>query len=91
MLQQDEPDDYVVASGSTHSIKEFLTLAFKAVGIDDWKDYVKQDQRFMRPAEVDVLLGSSTKAKMKLGWTPKTNFEDLVKIMITSDINKLKE
>ncbi len=90
MLQQDEPDDYVVAAGSTHSIKDFLTLAFKEIGITDWKDYVKQDERFMRPAEVDVLLGDSSKAKKMLGWEPKTSFEELVKIMIKKDIERLK-
>jgi GDPmannose 4,6-dehydratase len=90
MLQQDEPDDYVVASGTTHSIRDFLTLAFNHIGINDWSTYIKQDPRFMRPAEVDVLLGDATKAKNKLGWTPKTSFEKLVKIMVDSDINKLK-
>ena len=90
MLQQDEPDDYVVATGATHSIKDFLTLAFKQVGIKDWQKYVKQDPRFMRPAEVDVLLGDASKAKTKLGWVPKTSFEKLVEIMVNSDIEKLK-
>ena len=91
MLQQDEPDDYIVASGSTHSIKDFLTLAFKEIGIDDWKKYVKQDKRFMRPAEVDVLLGDSSKAQENLGWKPKTSFESLVKIMVRKDIERLKD
>ena len=90
MLQQNEPDDYVVASGSTHSIKEFLNLAFKQIGIDDWKSYIKQDPRFMRPAEVDVLLGDSSKAYKSLKWKPKTSFEDLVKIMVNKDIERIK-
>ena len=89
MLQQDNPDDYVISSGSTHSIKEFLTLSFNEIGINDWSSYVKQDQRFMRPAEVDVLLGDSTKAHKKLGWSPKTSFKQLVKIMIENDLNIL--
>ena len=91
MLQQNKPDDYVIASGSTHTIKEFLTLAFKEIGVDDWSKHVKQDQKFMRPAEVDILLGDSKKAKSKLGWQPKTSFQELVKIMVASDIKKLKE
>tara|TARA_A100001201_G_scaffold4341_1_gene8908 strand:- start:302 stop:1270 length:969 start_codon:yes stop_codon:yes gene_type:complete len=90
MLQQNEPDDYVVASGSTHSIKEFLNLAFKQIGIKNWEPYVKQDPRFMRPAEVDVLLGDSSKAYKILKWKPKTSFEELVKIMVEKDIKRLK-
>jgi len=90
MLQQSKPDDYVVASGSTHSIKEFLNLAFKQIGIKNWKPYVKQDSRFMRPAEVDVLLGDSSKAYKILKWKPKTSFEELVKIMVEKDIKRLK-
>jgi GDPmannose 4,6-dehydratase len=90
MLQQDQPDDYVVASGSTHSIREFLTAAFNHVGIKDWSNYVKQDPRFMRPAEVDILLGDASKAKNNLGWVPKTSFEQLVEIMVKSDIKRLK-
>jgi GDPmannose 4,6-dehydratase len=91
MLQQDEPDDYVIATGSTHSIKEFLTLAFSQVGIKEWSGYVKQDQRFMRPAEVDVLLGNSKKAEVKLGWLPKTTLPELVKIMVLKDIERLQQ
>ena len=90
MLQQSKPDDYVVASGSTHSIKEFLNLAFKQIGIKNWEPYVKQDPRFMRPAEVDVLLGDSSKAYKILKWKPKTSFEELVKIMVEKDIERLK-
>tara|TARA_B100000674_G_scaffold487822_1_gene498773 strand:+ start:1715 stop:2677 length:963 start_codon:yes stop_codon:yes gene_type:complete len=91
MLQQDKPDDYIVATGETHSIREFLDIAFKEIGIDDWSSYVKQDARFMRPAEVDVLRGDSNKAKNLLGWKPKTSFENLVKIMIKNDLALLKK
>jgi len=86
MLQQDEPDDYVIATGEEHSIREFLDVAFNNVGIDDWKKYVLQDERYMRPAEVAVLCGDSTKAREKLGWYPKTSFETMVKIMVNNDI-----
>lgn len=86
MLQQDEPDDYVLATGTTHPISELLDLAFAEVGIDDWKPYVKQDPRFMRPAEVDLLLGDPTKAKTKLGWEPKVQFPELVKMMVQNDL-----
>lgn len=86
MLQQDQPDDYVLATGQTHSIEELLEVAFKAIGIDDWKPYVKQDPRFMRPAEVDLLLGDPAKAKEKLGWEPKVSFEELIEMMVKSDL-----
>jgi len=90
MLQQDSPNDYVIATGETHSIKDFLTHAFAHVGIDDWSGYIKQDPRFMRPAEVDVLRGNSSLAAQDLGWKPKVNFQELVKKMVTNDINLLK-
>ncbi len=86
MLQQDEPGDYVLATGETHSIGEFLELAFKEVGIDDWKPYVKQNPKFLRPAEVDVLLGNPEKAEKFLGWKRKVDFENLVKIMVKNDL-----
>lgn len=86
MLQQDEPDDYVLATGETHSIEEFLTLAFKEIGIDDWKPYVKQNPAFMRPAEVDILLGDPSKAEQKLGWKRKVDFPALVKLMVEHDL-----
>jgi len=86
MLQQDEPDDYVICTGETHSIREFLDIAFKEVGIDDWSSYVVQDPEFYRPAEVDYLRGDASKAKNKLGWTPKHSFEDLVKMMVKHDL-----
>jgi len=91
MLQQDTPDDYVIATGDTRSIREFLNEAFKYVGIKNWESYIKVDQRFMRPAEVDVLRGNFKKAQDQLGWTPKTNFIDLVKIMVQNDIDLLKK
>jgi len=86
MLQQDEADDYVVATGETHSIHELLDIAFKRVGIDDWSGYVKQDPRFMRPAEVDLLIGDPSKANDKLGWKPKVGFTELVEMMVDNDI-----
>jgi GDPmannose 4,6-dehydratase len=89
MLQQDEPDDYVIATGKEHTIREFLDAAFTAVDITDWEKYVLQDERYMRPAEVAVLCGDSTKAKEKLGWTPTTPFEEMVRRMVKNDIKLL--
>ena len=89
MLQQDEPDDYVIATGETHTIREFLDIAFKCVDIDDWDKYVKQDPRFMRPAEIDVLCGDSTKAREVLEWSPRTSFEEMVSRMVKNDIELL--
>jgi GDPmannose 4,6-dehydratase len=86
MLQQDEPGDYVLATGKLHTIHDLLDLSFNAVGIDDWKPYVKQDPRFMRPAEVDLLLGDPLKAKEKLGWEPKVSFEEMIKMMVENDL-----
>jgi len=90
MLQQDEPDDYVLATGECHSIKDLLSIAFDEVGIDDWEKYIKQDPKFYRPAEVDVLRGDSQKAKEELGWESKTSFESLVRTMVRNDIELLK-
>jgi GDPmannose 4,6-dehydratase len=86
MLQQDEPGDYVLATGETHSIGEFLQLAFKEIGIDDWKPYVKQNPEFMRPAEVDILLGNPEKAEKILGWKREVDFPGLVKMMVKNDL-----
>lgn len=86
MLQQDTPGDYVLATGETHSISEFLELAFKEVGINDWKPYVKQNPAFMRPAEVDILLGNPSKAETKLGWKRQVDFPGLVKMMVQHDL-----
>jgi GDPmannose 4,6-dehydratase len=86
MLQQDEPDDYVVATGETHSIRELLDVAFAAVGIDDWSGYVRQDPAFMRPAEVDLLIGDPAKAREVLGWEPRVGFEELITMMVENDV-----
>ena len=90
MMQQASPSDYVIATGETHSIREFLDAAFLHIGIKDWGLYVKQDPKFMRPAEVDVLRGDYAKAKKDFGWEPKVKFCELVKIMVQYDINRLK-
>ena len=90
MLQQDTPDDYVISTGQKHSIRDFLDAAFQYVGIVDWKSYVKQDPRYMRPAEVDVLRGDSSKAREKLGWKPNTDFYGLVSKMVENDLKLLK-
>ena len=89
MLQQDEPDDYVIATGIEHTIGEFLDVAFKRVGIDDWSNYVVQDERYMRPAEVAVLCGDSSKARDVLGWKPETSFEQMIHNMVDHDIGSL--
>tara|TARA_A100001515_G_scaffold145037_3_gene151478 strand:+ start:5484 stop:6455 length:972 start_codon:yes stop_codon:yes gene_type:complete len=91
MMQQDEPDDFVIATGEAYSIRDFLDVAFDCVGINNWNEYVRQDPRYMRPAEVDVLRGDYSKAKKKLGWEPRTDFKTLVSNMVKSDINFLKE
>jgi len=89
MLQQDNPDDYVIATGKDHTIREFLDAAFTSVDITNWEKYVKQDPRFMRPAEVAVLCGDSTKAREVLGWYPKTSFKKMVSKMVYNDIDLL--
>ncbi len=86
MLQQDEADDYVVASGATHTIRECLDVAFRTAGYDDWSSFVLKAARFERPAEVDLLMGDATKAREKLGWTPRMSFEELVTMMYESDL-----
>lgn len=88
MLQQERPDDYVIATGETHSVREFLEVAFKHAGLD-WRRYVVIDPRLYRPTEVDLLIGDATKAREKLGWTPKTKFEDLVKLMVDADLGNI--
>lgn len=88
MLQQPRPDDYVIATGETHSISEFLTEAFKLVGIKDWKKYIGVDPKYYRPVEVDYLLGDYSKAKAKLHWQPKVKFKQLVKIMLEEDLKE---
>jgi GDPmannose 4,6-dehydratase len=86
MLQQDQPDDYVVATGETHSGEELVELAFHEAGLGDWQPYVRQDQKFFRPAEVDLLIGDPTKAREKLGWKPEVDFPTLVKMMVEHDL-----
>jgi GDPmannose 4,6-dehydratase len=89
MLQQPEPDDYVIATGETHSVREFLEEAFRYVGLD-WRDYVEIDSRYYRPTEVDLLIGDAGKAREKLGWTPQTSFRELVHVMMDADIAALR-
>ncbi len=89
ILQQPQPDDFVVATSETHSVREFLEEAFQYAGLGDWRQYVEIDPRYFRPAEVEVLVGDATKAKTKLGWEPKIKFKDLVKIMVDADFRKL--
>jgi len=89
MLQQDEPDDYVIATGESHSVKEFLEEAFSYLGID-WRDFVDVDPRYLRPTEVDILLGDSSKAKEKLGWEPRITFKELVRVMVEYDLEEVR-
>jgi GDPmannose 4,6-dehydratase len=86
MLQQPEPDDYVISTGETHTIRDFLDVAFRIAGYESWEPYVTHDTRFDRPAEVDLLMGDATKAREKLGWTPKVTFEELVRRMYEADL-----
>ncbi len=90
MLQQDEPDNYVLSSDENHSVREFVEIAFGHLDLD-YKKYVKIDQRFVRPAEVDILLGDSSHARKKLGWEPKVSFEQLVKMMVDADMERLQK
>ena len=89
MLQQDEPDDYVVATGETHAVKELVELAFAAVDLD-WEKYVVIDERFLRPAEVDLLVGDPSKAEKVLGWHRQVDFPSLVSMMVESDLALVK-
>ena len=86
MLQRDQPDDYVIATGQTHSIEELVQFAFAEVGIENWRDHVRQDPKFFRPAEVDLLIGDSTKARTELGWAPEVDFPTLIKMMVAHDL-----
>jgi GDPmannose 4,6-dehydratase len=88
MVQQDDPDDYVVATGETHTVRDFLDVAFRVAGYDDWKPYVRHDERFERPAEVDLLMGDAKKAHSTLGWQPKVSFEQLVQMMYEHDLKE---
>ena len=89
MMQHETPEDFVIATGKSHSIREFLDISFSEVGISDWSKYVKQDPKFMRPAEIDVLCGDSSKAQEVLGWYPRTSFEEMVSKMVANDIDLL--
>lgn len=89
MLQQDNPDDYVIATNETHSVRDFVEKAFAHVNLD-WKEFVRHDGRYERPAEVDLLIGDASKAKKVLGWEPKVKFESLVKIMVDADLAELQ-
>jgi GDPmannose 4,6-dehydratase len=91
MMQREVPDDYVIATGETHTIKYFLEVAFRCAGISEWERYIKIDKQFFRPAEVEVLRGNSFKARYTLGWKPLTSFETMVEKMVLSDINKLQD
>ena len=86
MLQQEQPDDYVIATGKTYSIEDLVQRAFAEVGIDNWRPYIRQDPKFYRPAEVDLLIGDSTKARTKLGWQPEVEFPELIKMMVQHDL-----
>lgn len=90
MLQQDKPDDYVIATGESHSVREFCEEAFSVAGLD-YRDYVKLDKQFFRPVDVNYLLGDPSKAKKRLGWVPKTAFKDLVRMMVEADLEKYKD
>ena len=90
MLQQENPDDYIIATNETHSIREFLDLAFGSLGLE-WKNHVEVDPRYYRPAEVELLIGDPAKAKRQLGWEPHTKFADLVKLMVEADVQLLKD
>ena len=87
MLQQPTPDDFVIATGKAHSIEQLLEVAFNAAELGDWRKFVRQDPRFFRPAEVDLLIGDATKARTKLGWTPKVGFETLIQMMVANDLD----
>jgi len=90
MLQQSDPDDFVIASGKNHSIRDLVKIAFKEIGIDDWEKYIKTDPKFIRPTDVDVLLGDASKAKKILGWETKVTFEEMIKKMVQIDIERVK-
>jgi GDPmannose 4,6-dehydratase len=88
MLQQDIPDDYVIATGETHSIRDLLEVAFDEVGISDWTPHVTLDPQFLRPAEVELLVGDPSKAKSHLGWKPRVSFDELIRMMVKSDLKE---
>jgi GDPmannose 4,6-dehydratase len=89
MLQRPTPEDYVVGTGRTHSVRELVEVAFSHAGLD-WRDYVVTDPAFIRPAEVDLLIADPTKARTELGWAPRTSFEELIRMMVDADIERLE-
>ncbi len=91
MLQQDAPDDYVIATGITHSVRDFVSAAFASAGINDWERYVETDPRFLRPAEVDYLIGDASKAHQQLGWRPRVTFDELIRMMVENDLQLVKQ
>ena len=90
MLQQDEPEDFVIATGETHTVRECVEVAFDEAGLGDWERYVEIDPQFLRPAEVDLLIGDPSKARERLGWVPETSFEELIRLMTQADLELLK-
>ena len=88
MLQQDRADDYVIATGASHSVRDLVEVAFGHVNLD-WRQYVRQDPRFLRPAEVDHLVGDASKARAALGWRPEVDFEGLIRMMVDADLERL--
>jgi len=90
MLQQDLPDDYVIATGHTHSVGQLVEVAFAHAGVD-WRKHVRIDPAFLRPAEVDLLIGDSSKARNNLGWTPRVDFEGLIRMMVDADVNRISQ
>jgi len=91
MLQQDKAEDYVIATGQSHDLRDFIRIAFEEIGINNWERYIVQDKKFMRPADVFYLKGDATKANHNLGWKPKTSFKEMIKIMVSNDYKRLKE
>lgn len=91
MLQQEKPEDYVIATGQTHSVRDFVKAAFASAGIKDWQKYVEIDPQFFRPAEVDQLIGNASKARKQLGWQPRVSFEELVYMMVESDLRQVTD
>ena len=90
MLQLPKPEDFIIASGKNNSVRDLVSIAFKEIGIEDWEKYIKTDPKFVRPADVDVLLGDASKAKKVLGWEPITSFEEMIKEMVQTDIDILE-
>jgi GDPmannose 4,6-dehydratase len=90
MVQQPAGDDYVVATGVAHSVRELVAAAFAAVGIEDWEPFVEQDKRFLRPADIDLVVGDASKARRVLGWAPTVGFDELVRMLVEHDLSELR-